>query len=325
MKKNKVLLLSIAFLVCLPLVGCDYTSSQDVSSTASSSSSKEEQAFYNRVIMDYYEQRIEQDNTLNMYLYNFNKFASARSIDEICVYDLLKSNESGAHILNISAYNLPSFAGNVFYYAFDGKTYEYINETPPDVYCNGKFYYLTDAYFMGIVSKNDILSAFDIALNDETLINRTFVYESDIKVKEKAFDHETFSNTLFHSFAKELQTAFASDAVLKDRDVDENSIHVYQHFSECKGCFCVNFSIDKIEKSRYLFEPMIKAWEDPLILEGKTIEPFRNTLPVVWANDAFHLIDEAISSKIIDEKTALELLDKCKVAATHDNGHLIGY
>lgn len=324
MKKNKISLLSIAVLVCLPLVGCDSSNSQSISSSASSFN-EDEQAFYNRVILDYYEQRIEQIDTLNMYLYNFEKSAVTRSINEICVYDLLESKESGAHILNVSAYSLPTFAGNVFFYAFDGKTFEYINETPPDVYYKGNFYYLTDAYFLGIIDKSDVISAFDIAFNDETLINRTYAYVNTIEPKEKTADQASFSDALLQSFRTELLSTVNNDDSLKDKNINEENMHVYQHFSESDGCYCVNFSIDNINQSRYLIEPINKKWEDSLILKDRTIEPFKDTYPVVWVNDAFYSIDEAITLNYISEATAVKLLDNYKISFSLDNGHLIAY
>lgn len=329
MKKRVIISLFFPIISCL-LIGCNISNNNSFS-TSNDSLEREKQAFYNRVILDYYEQRIAPDNAINMYLHRFEKVIkehpelSKLSIDKITIYDLLEAKESGAHILNVSAYSLPTYAGNVFYYAFDGNQYEYINATPLDVYYKGEFYYLTDAYFLGLISKDDVLSALSIPFNGDTIINEAHFYDDKVDAKEKEDDQEDFSNTLLQTFRNELSKVIDNDNLLKDKNVSLNDIHVYQHFSESDGCYCVNFSIDNINPSRYLIEPINKKWEDSLILKDRTIEPFKDTYPVVWVNDTFYSIDEAIALNHISETTAVKLLDNYKISSSLDNGHLIAY
>ena len=309
-------------------------SSLDVSSTNSDASStiidksnntSDDLIFNNQIINDYCEQRLTNEEVYNMYLFNFEKTIRMRPIEEMDFIKIEAKSNPSVLFIDILAYYIPIYAGNIFYFSFEGEEYNYYRNSPFDIYYNGKFYYLNDAYFMGLITKEDVLYAFNFYKNHYNECE-IFKYQDNINPLGRTSNNESVINTNFETIKRDYyDLVIKNDAQYQSSNIKVDDIHLYTIYAEVDNVFCANFSIDRMAKTKYLINPIEKTWDTPLVLDNEIIEPFQSFYPVIWINNkSFHTIDEAVESGIVLETTALQIIKQCKMSSKYVNGYLLG-
>lgn len=117
---------------------------------------EENQSLFNRMISDYYEQRILNPKIQgnNMYLVYpvSSSYYQNVALTEIPLNFILSKTSSGAYVLGIDNY-MTTF-GEMYYYAFDD-VYISNQVRMPDVWYKGRIYYLTDAYIEELLTQTN--------------------------------------------------------------------------------------------------------------------------------------------------------------------------
>ena len=164
--KNKGLILTIISLTSLLNVGCDNSIPKDEPNS--------EQALYNRIILDYYEQRVANERYVTSVYEDFpyssrfyNQSSPLKTIDHVIIDAILGSTTKNAYFVATSMfYNQSSHINhyenckelNSFY--ADGKQVYYPRNQnfPFDVWCNGTIYYPLDAVYSGVITLDELLN-----------------------------------------------------------------------------------------------------------------------------------------------------------------------
>lgn len=288
---------------------------------------EENQSLFNRMISDYYEQRILNPKIQgnNMYLVYpvSSSYYQNVALTEIPLNFILSKTSSGAYVLGIDNY-MTTF-GEMYYYAFDD-VYISNQVRMPDVWYKGRIYYLTDAYYRGIINTNELVGCINkmktLKIADELIVSETDSVRFDPSVETLNIENidEDNASTLFKIKNDFYDKVILKNNFFKDYDVNLNDIHIYQSFAHVNDVICANFSIDGIDFPKYLFNAPSKEWKFDLNIGGTTVKPFQNIMPIVWVNRNFYPIDEAFSSGLINKNTTIELLRQYVISAKQVNG-----
>lgn len=333
---NKKIGALIALFLSFTLIGCQTISSSSQNSEGSTISSGsqnpidpiEAQALYNRMLLDYHKKIISKEKNLGTEMYALGKYPtdlSNRSVNDLKLNFIYSKTPNGAYIVGI----LNSFYtwGDMFYYAFNGKSY--CTPMPaPMVWFEGEIHYITDAYYLGIIDEKIVCDTLSDFTNESIFYTRKKLlvtesenvkYDDSIEPLEvkKSFLTE---NSIFEKIKKDFIDSFVvGNEELSSYEILEEDIHVFQSFAKVGDAVCVNYSIDGITPPRYVCNVVEKKWETDFEIDGTVIKKFQEKMPVVWVKSCFYPIDEAYSSGVINKTTTLELLRQYEISARQNN------
>ena len=315
--KNKGLILTIIVLTSLLNVGC------------SRSDNENEQALYNRIILDYYEQRFckQKNKGMNMY-HHAPSLCLDVSLDEIAIEVIYSKLSNGAYIIaeHDKMHGISTGFMENYVYAFNGEYGLYGDRyLPADVWYKGNIYYLTDAFYEGIVSEDDIkdyLTKFYIGNdNPDYYFNGVFKYNHEVEPLK--IETEITSGQLLSQMRQTVLDIIDNENRFENLDIVLEDIHVFQSYAYLNGIAAVTFSIDGITPPRFLTEIIEKKWDTAIAIGNTKIEPFQEYIPVVYISEGFHTIDEAYESYGLSENLSLKIIEQYKKAGYRSN--LIGY
>ena len=164
---SPVISFALVFLVSsLLVVGCNNQNNEesfDDSTNDKSDSNDNNQALYNRIILDYYEQRVsDKKYVTNVYCdfpcsSRYAERASSRTIDNVVIEAIWNKTNNSAYFVGMDLFSNKSNHINHFEnckelssFYVDGKEVYYPSNQnyPFDVWCNGTIYYPLDAVYL---------------------------------------------------------------------------------------------------------------------------------------------------------------------------------
>lgn len=322
--KNRNLIFSFVSLTVLLMSGCNEAT--NISENASSAADYAlDQSFFNRIILDYYEQRICNKKVLGNDMYSLSSASIDRSgitLDDMQLNFIMSKTNNGAYFVGVN--NSLNTFGDMFYYSFNANNICYQIRIP-DVWYQGNIYYLTDAYYQELINEDEVKACLekteDIYLyKNELLVTQAdkVVYNQNVeplKVNQEMIN----SSPLLKMRESLFEKAIKDNAQFAQYQLNTNDIHVFQSFAAYNNAYCVNFSIDGISSPRYIYNLASNNWLEPLAFNDVTIEPFQEKIPVVFVNDDFYPIDEAFSNNLINKETAAELLRQYQISIKQNN------
>ena len=294
---------------------------------------KENQALLNRMMVDYYEQRIANSKTMssNMYWSSVNDEQETRIAKDLTISYCFKPNSFGAYMVGIDKKSIITYDGESSFYSFNGVNIGYFYEMP-DVWYKGNILYLTDAYYYGIIDDNDLsicLQTMNHMLPNAQAECLLFNANSQARYVDSitplSINKESISSNNVGSQIKEdlYNQIIKNNDNYKNYSIELNDIHIYQSFAKVNDAICVNFSIDGITPPKHLITAINKPWDNDLSFGETIIEKFQDNLPVVYQNRSFYPIDEAFQEGIINKNTALDLIKQYKNSIEKDIGETI--
>lgn len=310
-------------LIILPFVIALITMSSCASSVVENI--QEDQSLYNRIIKDYYEQRLTNAKTmgLNMYSPNYSASISEIKLEEVDLSFIMSKTNCGAYLVGVE--NSLNTWGEMFYYGFnDSFTANQIRI--PDVWYNGKIYYLTDAFYQGIISQEEVSQCLNKVgdiwqYKDEFIVKEDENIRFDENVNTLEVKKEDFTNSLLNKIREDFyRKEIENNPFYNDYEIVLDDIHIFQSFGQINEAACVNFSIDGITQPNYACNVISKEWNNNLVFDDIEIERFQDEIPVVWVDRDFYPIDEAFNKNKIDKETAVNLLRQYKISAKQNNG-----
>lgn len=333
--KRKFSIFSLLILPLILLNGCNAfsnghesvkPSSSSLDSTSYSSQEDYEKALYNRIILDYYEQRINNQKTKGSNMYFSEIYDEIPALSEIRLHYIISKSKKGAYLVGFN--QLGSF-GRHYYFAYNENSisFDFIR---PFVWYDSKIFYLNDAFYSGLFSNEEINDCLN-EMNNNSLSANDWLLKSfsgisyDESVEPLTNNNQTVDiSSAFYQLREDTFTNYiAKSADFAGYNIVLDDIHVYQSFAKVKNVYAVNFSIDGISPPKYLYSPIQKQWNTSLVIGQTIIEPFQEDMPVVWINRNFYYLDNALNNDLINQETAIELLRQYKISAKHENGTVL--
>lgn len=318
--KNKGLILTLAALSSLLVVGCNKQSSEESfndSTNDKSDSNDNNQALYNRIIRDYYEQRVSDNQYVTSvyrdfpYSSRYAERASSRTIDNVVIEAIWDKTNNSAYFVGMDLFvnkstHINHYENcnelNSFY--VDGKEvyYPYNQNYPFDVWCNGTIYYPLDAVYSGIITIDELLS---VSVSDAKIVNAVYDASSPILNIDKKDSGDTFLKQIQKDFYDKV---VAKSDVLDDYCSDPKDIHIVQTFASSNNIIVPEFAIDNY--GVVPFYTFCDMWNSPLMFDGDIINAINAYIPVIYVNHSFLRIDEAFEKECIDKQIVKEILNK---------------
>lgn len=293
----------------------------------------ENQPLFNRMMNDYYEQRICNTKTLssNMYSKAIPNEMDNRKVDDLTISYCFKPNSKGAYIVGIDKKFNMTWDGEAYFYSFNGVTIGYFYDLP-DVWYKGNILYLTDAYYIGLLDDNDISTCLNVVnymvpntQSDSLLFNGNSQAHYADTIEPFAVQQEIiYDNNTYFEVREDLFNKLIEDnATFSSYKIELSDIHVFQSFAKVNDAICVEFSIDGITPPKHLCNAFKKEWNNDLVIGDIIVERFQDDMPIVWKNRTFYPIDEAFQNSIISKETTLELLRQYNLSTQKGIGDLI--
>lgn len=291
------------------------------------------QSLINRIIIDYYEQRICNEKALSMNMYSSLKADSSqrKTIDDLEISYCFQPNSKGAYLVGVDKHLQLTWDTNAFFYSFNGLNTGYYYEMP-DVWYKGNVLYMTDAYYYGLIDDNDITNCFATMKNTSltsSQINLLFgtssnaYYDNNINPLDIERENLGVDNVCCQLREDLFDKRIKDNSEYNDRNIALEDIHIYQSLAKVDNAICVNFSIDGITPPRNYINAIDKKWDIDLVIDNILIEKFQDCLPVVWKDRCFYTVDEAYEKRVISKDTAIELLHQYELSSKLEIGEMI--
>lgn len=317
--KRLLSILFLPFLVCFSLTGCKQSADNSSNVNDSDGSNIEDnQSLYNRIILDYYDQRVARENTYENNVYNdfpnsaryYGSYNNHRpQVENLIIDAILKKTEKGAYFVAIDLFNNMDTYHNKYdsvsrvnlYYA-DGKPINYpYNCSPYDVWFEGNIYYPLDAVFLNIITIEDLSS---ISLDEARIVNAVY----DSSVPALSADNYNTAKTEIRICQDFFTKIVKNHPVLSHYCKDASTIHIVETFASFDNVVFPEFGIDNYGIVPYY--SLCDSWDNDLNIGGTIVSPLNSYLPLIWANGEFINIDSAFNKGLISKDAALGILNR---------------
>lgn len=311
--KNKGLILTLVTLTSLFVVGCENNSSPSFSSF-DVFSTNDKQALINRVIYDYYQQKmsksgfitIEQNeqiiNVINDGI-NWERINSllpyaqgpVKGISlENCSVSIIGISDSGAYVCSFNNTILPFSSSYQYDYSvstyLNGEKASFYSLIIPLVWYKGEIQFISEAYLNGLLEISDINNQANVNNNDKIFNS----YDESIPLMKITNDSRKDSEKLselkidYFTYISKTDCETITGQPLKLSDV-----HLIHDFGKIGEYQMVIMGCDNL-----LFTQPV--WSDDLVFDAITISPFTRYEPSLYINHSFYSITDAFYEGLID-------------------------
>ena len=331
--KRKLSIFSLLILPLMFLNGCNAfsnghesvkPSSSSLDSTSYSSQEDYEKALYNRIILDYYEQKVLKSGTItkngDLFYFQFNDgrvwrlgdgHLSQRSnitIDDIQIEELVGKSDKGAYVFCIS-YQLFTY-----YYPYeyqidtsafiDGNQLLFENDFMPLVWYKGLLLYPAEAYSLGLITLNEINCYVD-SLTHKGQDPAFSSYDSSIKPLEIESKYDIGSNAHLSIILNDYVTHLNNNNVTSfdNKPIDKNDVHIVDSFGIVNGKEVLSIVADNVALQ-------CQTWSNSIVIDGISINPFYHYEPTIYYNHHFYSFSEASENGMLTKNDAELIVGK---------------
>lgn len=314
--KNKDLILTLVALSSLLAVACNKQNNSKLSNdsiNSGSDSNNDNQALYNRIILDYYEQMICKNMSL---IKRKNAIANIVNDKQCWMVTFNGTNPvSGTYKcenLEINGISLSyileksSHDGYIFFarseFINNDNPYLYINETLtivngetivypdcvylPMVWHNGKVLFPSEAYELGIISIKELKES-----TTKVSLNLDIHYDKSVSALEMADDYY-FENTKLSSIQEDYYQFLIDNETPNIESIKSSNIRVIDSFGQINDKELLVVGADGI-----LFNETV--WNEDLTLGDKAVKPFNHCQPLIYYKNCFFSIEESYMNGIL--------------------------
>ena len=304
MNKRKTLVISLLVLSSLLIVGCNSLISKDSSDVQY----EESQELYNRIVEDYYEQRILKNGAIIKYMTHiYNLVNDGESWGKANLFDptpkmnkgpiltsdvsfnILNKNEKGAYICLFSSppglNALSPYEQSSEIYV-DGTLIVFPNaQVTPKVWYQGKVLFLNEAYALNIVSKEDIANS----ANSDYFFKNDINYDSSNKslIINKVY---SIIDKHYLSIQKDYYSSFVNKEtpIVDNCSINHQDVHVIDSFGKINGKELLFVATDGVLDGR--------EYVDTLEVGLMKITNYSYFEPMVYYNHSFQSLQSAYTS-----------------------------
>ena len=269
---------------------------------------EENQSFYNRVIIDYYEQKVLRPNCVNKFfrkgLNNYDySGVKMEGPDEYVVRDFrlpsikmlnYGKSSNGAYLFLFSD---ERYSANDGYtdakdtkLVIDGNVFHIGWLYLPFVWYKGLILFFSEAYYIGLISKEEI---------SRLLLEKREVYDGFL-----SFDYfacplnivdrfEIDSETPLYELKNDYYQYLLSNGVssIDDSGFSQNDVHIIEYYGKIGDKELVSVQVDNVAIQNY--------WENDLVINEIRFDKYQ---PLIHFNKQFYTIREAYESSVLNDE-----------------------